>query len=145
MMGPATGRTAGNEGETMTGGTEPAPMILVVEDEPMVLAGYQMLFESWGYRVIAAPSTDDALTRLHEAGEAPRFVLADYRLRDGDTGTEAIERLRAAYGRDIPCVLVTGDTAVDRLRHAAASGLAILHKPVNGRQLLDVLKRSLRN
>jgi len=119
-----------------------APLIVVIEDEAIVLAGYQMLFESWGYRVAAAQSTDEAMALLNDRAEAPRFILADYRLKEGRTGTEAIESVRDAYG-DIPAVLVTGDTAVDRLRHAAASGLPILHKPVNGRQLLDLLRRTL--
>lgn len=119
------------------------PLIVVIEDEAIVLAGYKMLFESWGYRVVAAASTDDALAQLSASRETPDFILADYRLKDGYTGTEAIERLRQTFGQAIPGVLVTGDTAVDRLRHAAASGLPILHKPVNGRQLLDILQRSL--
>lgn len=118
-------------------------LIVVIEDEAIVLAGYQMLFESWGYRVIAAPSTDDAVAQLRAADERPNFILADYRLKEGSTGTEAIQALRDTFGKDIPGVLVTGDTAVDRLRHAAASGLPILHKPVNGRQLQDILQRSL--
>jgi two-component system phosphate regulon response regulator PhoB len=118
-------------------------LIVVVEDEAIVLAGYQMLFESWGYRVVAAPSAADALAQLEQRGEAPRFILADYRLKDGHTGTEAIEQVRNIYGAAIPGCLVTGDTAVDRLRTAAASGLPILHKPVNGRQLQDILQRSL--
>lgn len=122
---------------------ETAALIVVIEDEAIVLAGYQMLFESWGYRVIAAPSTEDALAQLRLAEEIPDFILADYRLKEGNTGTEAIQTLRDTFGSAIPGVLVTGDTAVDRLRHAAASGLPILHKPVNGRQLMDILQRSL--
>lgn len=120
-----------------------APLIVVIEDEAIVLAGYQMLFESWGYRVVAVPSADEALTQLRTLGDKPGFVLADYRLRDGNTGTEAIGRVREAFGADLPGVLVTGDTAIERLRHAAASGLPILHKPVNGRQLRELLQRSL--
>lgn len=120
-----------------------APLIVVIEDEAIVLAGYQMLFESWGYRVVAAPSTEEALRLLRDGHHSPDFILADYRLKEGNTGTEAIQALRSAFGSGIPGVLVTGDTAVDRLRHAAASGLPILHKPVNGRQLLDILQRSL--
>ena len=116
-------------------------LIVVIEDEAIVLAGYKMLFESWGYRVVAAPSTDDALAQLARGNQHPDFILADYRLKDGNTGTDAIERLRSTFGESIPGVLVTGDTAVDRLRHAAASGLPILHKPVNGRQLHDILSR----
>lgn len=119
-----------------------AALIVVIEDEAIVLAGYQMLFESWGYRVVAASSAADALSQL-DSGEPPAFVLADYRLRDGNTGIDAIAQLRHVFGDDLPGVLVTGDTAVDRLRNAAASGLPILHKPVNGRQLLDVLRRAL--
>lgn len=130
-------------GLTAKASSGPAPLIAVVEDEAIVLAGYKMLFESWGYRVVAAPSTDDAMVQLAALNEAPCFVLADYRLKDGNTGTEAIEKLRDAFGATIPGVLVTGDTAVDRLRHAAASGLPILHKPVNGRQLYDILQRSI--
>lgn len=126
-----------------TFGASEAPLIVVIEDEAIVLAGYQMLFESWGYRVIAAPSTEDALVQLSRADAPPAFILADYRLKEGATGADAIDTLRGLYGGAIPGVLVTGDTAVDRLRHAAASGLPILHKPVNGRQLYDLLKRAL--
>lgn len=120
-----------------------SPLIVVIEDEAIVLVGYQMLFESWGYRVTAAASTADALRQLDESQECPDFILADYRLKEGNTGTEAIQTLRDTFGANIPGVLVTGDTAVDRLRNAAASGLPILHKPVNGRQLQDILHRSL--
>lgn len=127
----------------MQAGTISHPLIVVIEDEAIVLAGYQMLFESWGYRVVAAPSAAAARAQIEKIGERPDFILADYRLKEGQTGTDAIQALRAEFGDAIPGVLVTGDTAVDRLRTAAASGLPILHKPVTGRQLHDVLQRSL--
>lgn len=119
------------------------PLIVVIEDEAIVLAGYQMLFESWGYRVVAASSAAAAREQLEQSGDRPDFILADYRLKEGQTGTDAIQSMRDDFGEAIPGVLVTGDTAVDRLRTAAASGLPILHKPVNGRQLHDLLQRSL--
>jgi CheY-like chemotaxis protein len=123
----------------------PPALVVVIEDEAIVLAGYQMLFESWGYRVIAAQSADEALSLVEEEGEAPRFILSDFRLRDGQTGTEAITTLRRAFGDGIPGAVVTGDTTVtgEGLREAAAEGMPILHKPVNGRQLQDILSRSL--
>lgn len=118
-------------------------LVVVIEDEAIVLAGYQMLFESWGYIVIAAQSADEALEMLEASSMPPGFILADFRLRDGQTGTEAIERVRQVFGSDIPGVVVTGDTTVtvDRLRLAASEGMPILHKPVNGRQLQDLLTR----
>ena len=118
-------------------------LILIIEDEPIVLAGYQLLFESWGYKVIAAASLEDGLAALRRSARPPDFILADYRLRDSATGTMAIEAVRRHFNASIPAALITGDTAVDRLRDAAASGLPILHKPVNGSQLLDLMRRTL--
>jgi CheY-like chemotaxis protein len=119
-------------------------VVVVVEDEAIVLAGYQMLFESWDYHVIAAQTVDEAIELLEEEALCPGFILADFRLRDGQTGLQAIERLRETFGADIPGVVVTGDTTVtvEGLRQAIASGMPVLHKPVNGRQLQDILARS---
>ena len=118
------------------------PTIVVIDDEEIVLAGYQMLFESWNYRVIAASSGQEAVEMVRNSGCIPAFILADYRLKEGLTGIEAIEAVRNTFGVTIPSVLVTGDTAIDRLRSASASGLLVLHKPVNGRQLQDLLRQT---
>ena len=56
--------------------------------------------------------------------------------------------LRAALGSNLPAVLVTGDTAPQRLREARAVGVPVLHKPVSPSQLyrglMNVLKDSER-
>jgi CheY-like chemotaxis protein len=67
--------------------------------------------------------------------EAPCLIICDYRLREDETGTTAVERLRAEFNDDIPAMLVTGDTAPNRLREAEASGLLLLHKPVANSRL----------
>lgn len=123
-------------------GSEPG-LIAVVEDEAIVLVGYQMLFESWGYDVVAAGSADEALAQLRNERRAPDVIVADYRLKNGHTGVDAIRSIQAAFEADIPGILVTGDTGADRLREAAASGLPILHKPVNGSQLHDLIERAI--
>jgi CheY-like chemotaxis protein len=43
--------------------------------------------------------------------------------------------LRADYNETIPAMLITGDTAPDRLADAQASGLLLLHKPVSNSRL----------
>lgn len=118
-------------------------LVAVIEDEAIVLVGYQMLFESWGYHVVAASSAEDALRSLRVGGRAPDVVIADYRLRDGQNGVGAIRSIQDEFGNGIPAILVTGDTGAERLREAAASGLPVLHKPVNGTQLRDLLHRCL--
>ena len=60
----------------------------------------------------------------------PQAIIADYRLRDGKTGVQAIARLREHFGADIPALIITGDTAPNRLIEADASGHTLMHKPV---------------
>ena len=119
-------------------------LIAIIEDEAIVLVGYQMLFESWGYDVACASCGDGVVKALKDkGGMRPDAILADYRLREGCTGVVAIQKVLDAFGEGIPAILVTGDTAPSRLKEAAASGYPILHKPVNGRQLRDALAKAI--
>jgi CheY-like chemotaxis protein len=72
------------------------------------------------------------------------MIICDYRLRAGENGIEVVEMLRNEFNVDIPAVLVTGDTAPDRLRDAEASGLPILHKPLNPARLRTLIANLLR-
>lgn len=109
-------------------------LILVLDDELAIQIGMKSLLESWGYRVLAAGSEQEMLEAIATADEAPRLIICDYRLRENETGTAVVDRLRSEFNDDIPAMLITGDTAPDRIREAEASGLLLLHKPVpNGK------------
>lgn len=43
--------------------------------------------------------------------------------------------MRSEYNEDIPAVLITGDTAPDRLKDAQESSLVLLHKPIANSKL----------
>ena len=74
----------------------------------------------------------------------PDLIVSDYRLRGSENGIEVVELLRNEFNVDIPALLVTGDTAPDRLRDAEASGLPILHKPLNPARLRTLIANLLR-
>jgi CheY-like chemotaxis protein/two-component sensor histidine kinase len=116
-------------------------LVVTIEDEPMQLRAMQRLFGSWGCDVVPAASTAEALTRLVELKRRPDVVVADYRLRDEMNGVQAITTLRAALGRTIPGIILTGDTEPAHLREAEASGFELLHKPVDTDRLFTVLSR----
>lgn len=105
-------------------------VVVLVDDERDVRESMQSLLATWGCTVIAAPSTDDLLPLLRDSGARPELVIADYRLRNGITGTQVIARIRTEVGHTIPGMLITGDTAPDRLREAQSSGFMLLHKPL---------------
>jgi two-component system, sensor histidine kinase len=119
-------------------------VIVAIDDEADILAALELLLKQWGCVVFSADCGAQAQDKLQRAGVIPDFILSDYRLRNDETGVGAIQALRATYGDAIPALLVTGDTAVERLRDAAASGLDVLHKPVNADQLKQALIKLLR-
>ncbi|MFA7243497.1 MAG: ATP-binding protein [Sulfuricellaceae bacterium] len=115
--------------------------ILVIDDDPVVLQGTTMSLEIQGYHPVAAQSAAEALLKIGD--HAPDLIIADYRLRDGKTGIEAIGIIRSQLGKSVPAILVSGDTLPARLREANASGFQLLHKPVDPDELNRQIKRLL--
>jgi signal transduction histidine kinase/CheY-like chemotaxis protein len=119
-------------------------LIVVIDDDPLVLDGMGSLIKSWGCGVITGGDESAALDGLSQCGAIPDAIISDYRLRNGKTGIEAIARLREAAAAPIPAFLMSGDTDLDVVREAKASGLALLHKPVEPATLRAVLAETLK-
>jgi signal transduction histidine kinase/CheY-like chemotaxis protein len=118
--------------------------VIVIDDDALVLEGMRGILESWGCQVETAASGDAALAALAHDGRRLDLIISDSRLAGGDTGIEAIERLRAAAGAPIPAFVITGDTAPERLREASACGFPLLQKPVSPMALRTTLNRLLK-
>jgi CheY-like chemotaxis protein len=112
--------------------------ILVLDDDRIVREAMQALLLGWGYRACVAASAEEALQRAADC--PPDLLLVDYRLPDGVTGADAVEAIRAACGHALPAVVITGDTAPDRLREAVEHGYPLLHKPVQPAKLRSTLR-----
>lgn len=115
--------------------------VLVVDDEEEVRQAMRYLLEALGCRVQLAYDLETVI----RAAEGERFdiALVDFRLRGNDTGIEAIEVLQRLLP-GLPAILVSGDTAPDRLRQAHAAGLELLHKPVPFVKLEEAVSRLCR-
>ncbi len=109
--------------------------IVVIDDEVAIRVAMTSLLSSWGFTVIAAASGDDIVAELASCSARPDLIICDYRLRSGENGIAVIERLQSEYNEAIPAMLITGDTAEDRLIEAQASGFLLLHKPVANSRL----------
>jgi CheY-like chemotaxis protein len=117
---------------------------VVVDDERDIRDGMRLLLDRWGCDVVLAASEDEAVEALRAKACVPDVILADYRLRDERTGIQAIERLRREFGTHIPALIVTGDTAPERLRQAKQSGYTLIHKPVYSASLRAFLRNAQR-
>ena len=118
-------------------------VVVVIDDEADIVAALELLLKQWGCVVITADCGAQAHDKLRCDDIIPDLILSDYRLRDDETGIGAIEELRLTFGENVPALLVTGDTAAERLRDATASGLNVLHKPLNAEQLKQALIKVL--
>lgn len=120
--------------------------VLVIDDDPVVNTGMFHLLSDWGCECDVAESIDEAVSRVR--ANSPDVVICDYRLRDHQTGVEAIATLRKLLNKTLPAILITGDTAPERLRDAKISGVPLLHKPVLPnelyRKLVDVIQKDKR-
>lgn len=116
--------------------------VLVIDDEQLVREGMRTLLESWGCRVLLAENAEEGRLAIAANGVVPDLLIADYRLREHRTGAEAVGELRQRFGAVLPALLITGDTAPDRLREAQASGLPLMHKPVPPARLRVFLRQT---
>jgi signal transduction histidine kinase/CheY-like chemotaxis protein len=111
--------------------------VLVIDDDEAVLSGMSQLLQNWGCKVDTASTIEQALVLAQL--QAPEVLISDYRLRSHRTGAQAIDEVRSLLGAAVPAILITGDTAPERLREALSAGVPLLHKPLAPGALYEAL------
>lgn len=119
-----------------------SPPILVVEDEPSVLAFMRAALERSGYQVVCASSGAEALRVL--ASGSYLGVITDMRTPGGVNGADVHAWIEAHRPELISRVIfVTGDTANEEtiaiLRH---TGAPCVEKPFRVQQFIAVVERA---
>jgi two-component system, sensor histidine kinase len=105
-------------------------LVAVVDDESVVVDGMRACFAQWGASVVGATSGNAIIKALGATARCPDLIVADYRLADGELGTQVIARLRNELGAPIPAMLVSGDASVTAIAAMRALSLTVLLKPV---------------
>jgi len=116
-------------------GEFPARRVLVIDDEEAIRMSMETLFDGWGVSCLTAETIDEALDRV--AATQPELIICDYRLRGSDTGVDAIARVRAKLGKDVPALLVTGDTQIAQDGTSVPIHCRVIHKPMQPEDLLS--------
>jgi EAL domain-containing protein (putative c-di-GMP-specific phosphodiesterase class I) len=102
--------------------------VLLVDDDPAVLASYARVLRRDGYQVATADSPEAAAAALRAGGVD--VVITDMHLLHGHTGLEVLEVARAEHA-NIPVLFLTGATEIDLAVQALERGaLRWLMKPV---------------
>jgi len=119
-------------------------VIAVVDDERDVRDGLVELLQMWRCKPIAAASGVEVLDRLDASQMRPDAVIADYRLRERETGASVIAALRGRYGAALPALIMSGDTTAEIFNLVREQQLPLLSKPVRAARLRAALQHLLR-
>lgn len=122
----------------------PALNVLVVDDECAIREGMATLLGQWGLVVREAESLQEA-QQVVLSGWLPDVVLTDFRLRGNQSGEDVIDGLKTALGREIPAIMVTGDTDPQILERVREKVSLVLFKPVKAPQLRAAFQRLVRH
>jgi len=106
--------------------------IVVLDDEADILLATKLYLEALGHFVFEAETTEQALDLANT--HRPDLAIVDMRLRNHENGIDALQAIRNVRP-GIPALMITGDTAPDRLKEAANVNVKLLHKPIYSDQL----------
>ena len=109
--------------------------ILIIEDDAEVCEHLEAFLDEEGYFAATASDGASALKWAETSVEPPDLVLADYHLPNGANGVEVSQQLRRYFNRQIPFVVLTGDTTIEALRNIATHDCVLFNKPVKLREL----------
>ena len=119
-----------------------APLIFVVDDEPVTLELIQISLERDGFSVRVFDSVAAVLPAL--ARETPALLLLDVRM-PGQSGLDGLKAVKdSPNGAALPVLMLTGDGRLDRIVQAMQLGAAgYVMKPFEPRQLAAKVRETL--
>jgi signal transduction histidine kinase/CheY-like chemotaxis protein len=121
----------------------PPARILVVDDEPLIVAALVRELTDIGHRVVGCETTAEAEKALLTGGQFDAAIV-DHHLGGPETGDQFITRLEASLATTLPTLILSGGTDAATLAALARSGRPYLTKPADARAITAALSSLLR-
>lgn len=120
--------------------------VLVIDDDEDVRFSLLHLLENWGCQVHTFESSAEACESLNTIPLwRPHCIISDYRLAENKTGLEAVQEIRTLLAETVFSLIITGDTAPDKIQEIEASGLMAFHKPIKPAKLRSVIHHKMKH
>jgi CheY-like chemotaxis protein len=110
------------------------PLILLVDDDPVVRSTFARALTDRGYEVRTAADGQTAITILEGLGTLPAIVIADLHLPGGSG--EQLARILTRRYPDLPLIFMTAYLALYRTAYLPGP---ILEKPFRADQLAELI------
>jgi CheY-like chemotaxis protein len=119
-------------------------LVVLVDDEPSILQAASFILETAGCDVVGVRSGQEALSSLADSLRVPDAIVCDFELDDQHKGSDVIRELREEFNRDIPALLITGNTAGGMAEKSARElGIPVLYKPLEAAAFRNSLQSLL--
>ena len=116
------------------------PILLLVEDEPLIRTALADALQDGGYSLVEAEN-GTAAKALIDGGESLSGLLTDIRLGSGPNGWEVAREARHAFPK-IAVVYMTGDSAADWASEGVPNSV-LLQKPFANAQVITAISTLL--
>jgi two-component system CheB/CheR fusion protein len=117
------------------------PELLLIQNDTTQLAALGSILRQHGYRVAGARSTSEALAHdLGHSSHGPSIIVADSILHDGVSGVEIVGRLRNAWGKEIPALILSDRLQDAQLPRDHGNQILVLSQPIRLAALLATIE-----
>ncbi|HYG87395.1 MAG TPA: response regulator [Azospirillum sp.] len=113
-------------------------IIIAIDDDQSCLNSYKLFIQTIGLTAITFDSCNDAISFMELSQEPVLCVLLDLHLKRGLSGQESIDTLRK-LNRDLPIIIITGDTSPAAKSLTRVTGQPVLIKPFPPKGITDVI------
>jgi DNA-binding NtrC family response regulator len=111
--------------------------VLVVDDDPIVLASCRRILETKGFTVVTAASVSAAVEQTVAQGFG--LIIVDLKMPERD-GLQLVQKARS-WGRPVPVIVMSGYPTSETVLSSLQSGaFAFLPKPFTPDELIGVLQ-----
>ena len=116
--------------------------VLIIDDEIDIRDAIVALLRVYGVHATAVADEAEAALALTQAatnGQPYEALLCDFRLARGADGLDAGMRLQNQFGPNLALLLITGETAPDKLQRIHDLNIPVIFKPASATTLLQAL------
>lgn len=117
------------------------PLILVIDDEPLVARTVEMLVKTAGFDVLVATSVAAALDAWDAYQDEIKLVITDWALGQRTNGEQLVERFRAK-SPNLKSILCSA-YPLQQLFTKRTEGVDYFQKPMSSGELIAAVRRAL--
>jgi DNA-binding response OmpR family regulator len=116
------------------------PVILIVDDEPLLTEVFKDLFEDYNVEVLTANCGNEAIGILKKS--EIDFVISDVKMANGD-GIKLLRFVRNELSKTPPVLLVSGYTQYSELELMEMGAIGLLAKPMEFGEIVKIASEYL--